>query len=63
MDKNIAIDIRSIICKTFYELAKKEPGQFSSEVNWNDPFTYYRFDRASIIATENLLKEYDIIKK
>jgi len=62
MDRNLAVDLRSIIRKTFHEFVKKEPTQFT-DANWNDPFTCYRFDRASILAAENLLKEYDIIKK
>ena len=58
--KNLEIDLRRIICKTFYEFAKKEPAQFQ-DANWQDSFTYWRFDRASMIAVDNILKEYDVM--
>ena len=59
--ENFKIDLRKIICKTFYEFAKREPTQFNKpKKSWDYWATYWRFDRASMIAVDNILKEYDL---
>jgi hypothetical protein len=64
MDKNLKIDLSGVICKTFYEFAIKEPKQFNEpDKGWEYWATYFRFNRASSMAVDNLLEGYEIKRK
>ena len=59
--RNLEIDLKTIICETFHEFAKREPEMFElPKEGWEYWATYYRFSRASMIAVDNILKEYRI---
>lgn len=60
---HLKFDLSDLICKTFHKFAKEEPTQFDKpEKGWDYWATYYKFKRASDVAVNNLLAEYEIEK-
>ena len=55
-------ELRTLLCTTLHDFAKKEPTQFQ-DADWqNDEFTYWRFDRVSMQIADKLLDQYEMKK-